>query len=205
MQYLEKIKKSENGVTVAILAVTIVVLIIILGISLSYGTGSLKQTTDRKTQGELEMVQQAVANKYMLLLTQKNDGKIPSTTITADVKKESDTERPDELIGTRLATTNFITTYGFTDVTPLVNYSSTTVPLTFERYYYSLDESDLKTLGIEKNNENDRNSIKRTFIVNYGTGEVFDTANKKYQKSGASVYKEGTSTKVSEDSYDFED
>ena len=82
--------------------------------------------------------------------------------------------------------------------------------MTYEQYYYILDENDLRTLGIQKGDvPTDGTSKSRSYIVNYSTGEVFDVANKKYQTDGnvtnESIYLEGTSSSLNSTEYNYID
>lgn len=67
MQFLRK----NNAVTLTVLIITIIVLLIILGITLNYGLSTIYEVTDDRTGTELSMVQQAVAKQYTLLITRK--------------------------------------------------------------------------------------------------------------------------------------
>ena len=56
--------KEEKGVTLVALIITIFVIIIVAGISITEGTKDFKNTDNKKTLSELEMVQHAVIQRY---------------------------------------------------------------------------------------------------------------------------------------------
>lgn len=199
--------KKNDGVTLVVLVITIIILLIIAAISISYGISTLNNVTDERTEIELSTVQQAIAQQYTLFLSQYQNGKT-ATSISSDVSLESDSSRPETLIGTRIADTSTLENNGFTNYK--ISYSSGESSLDYEEYYYSLDEDDLETLGIEKG-ETSSDSTERKYIVNYSTGEVFDIANKTYRESSdEEVYVKGTNFDTTTDTsdtveYDFND
>lgn len=195
------IYKKDNGITLVILVIVIVVLLIITGITLNFGLSTVNEVTDDRTGTEISMVQQAVIEQYTLLLTENQDGKI-ATEIVSDVSLEDDTDRPSLLIGTRIANNSTLNSYGFDNY--IVDYS-TTDNMKYEDYYYFLDKSDLEELGISNNNEKEQETQNRSYIVNYSTGEVFDTTNKKYYTSKDPIYLDGTNSKINTETYNFTD
>lgn len=191
---------KNNGVTLVILAIVIIVLMIIVGVSLNSGLSSADEVADDRTGTELSIVEQAVIEQYTLLLTENQDGKI-ATKILEDVSLEDDTDRPSTLIGTRIANVSTLNSYGFNQY--LVDYSNID-DMKYEDYYYFLDESDLEGLGIS-DNKSDEEIQNHSYIVNYSTGEVFDTKNKKYYTSKDPIYLDGTNSKINTETYNFTD
>jgi Tfp pilus assembly protein PilE len=63
---------NQNGVTMVILAITIIVMIIIAGVSVTIGTDSVKKAKDNQTYSELLMVQHAVLEQYTKFETTKD-------------------------------------------------------------------------------------------------------------------------------------
>lgn len=193
--------RKQDGVSLSVLIITIIVLLIILGITLNYGLSTIYEVTDDRTGTEISMVQQAVIQQYTLLITENEDGKI-APEITSDVTLEDDSGRPSSLIGTRIYDISTLSSNGF--VQYLIDYIDTT-DMTYEEYYYFIDEADLSTLGIEQNNDSGEETKERSYIVNYSTGEVFDIANKTYYTSESPIYLEGTDTKINGETYNFTD
>ena len=82
--------------------------------------------------------------------------------------------------------------------------------MSFEEFYYIIDEDDLKELGVNK--EEDNEDIF-SYIVNYSTGEVFDIVHKKYineydstlREENASITGAGNTFKIEEEQYNFTD
>lgn len=196
-----KVLRKKDGITLVVLVITIMVLLIILGITINYGLKTVYEVTDDRTGTELSMVQQAVMQQYTLLLTENEDGKI-ATEISNDISIEEDENRPSSLIGTRIADISTLTSYGF--VQYLIDYIDLS-DMKYEEYYYFLNESDLEELGIKQNNETGEETAEREYIVNYSTGEVFDITNKTYYTSEEPIYLDGTDSKISSDTYNFTD
>ena len=196
-----KVLRKKDGITLVVLVITIMVLLIILGITINYGLKTVYEVTDDRTGTELSMVQQAVMQQYTLLLTENEDGKI-ATEISSDISIKDDENRPSSLIGTRIADISTLTSYGF--VQYLIDYIDLS-DMKYEEYYYFLNESDLEELGIKQNNETGEETAEREYIVNYSTGEVFDITNKTYYTSEEPIYLDGTDSKISSDTYNFTD
>lgn len=56
--------RSENGITLISLVITIIVLLILSGIGLTMGTNMISTSQDKKLTSELNMVQHAVLEQY---------------------------------------------------------------------------------------------------------------------------------------------
>ena len=220
---MQMISKNRDGVTLIALIVTIIVLTIILGISLNYGLSELHNVANKKTESELSIVQEAVMQRYALVKSSNllgieaapiAENKPAAKSTDTDYATNTEKSRPEGFVGTRIADPKMsITDQGFGTVVLRSNYAANTTGLTYEQYYYLLDENDLLELGIEKGDDtkiSNEIAIKnRSYIVNYLTGEVFDIANKKYYKTDMSsddpVYTQPTSITMDQREYDFND
>ena len=204
---MQRINRNDKGVTLMILTVTIVVLLIILGITLNYGVSEIHDVSNKKMESELEIVQEAIMQRYALV---KSEGQLGINAPSINSNTSTEPTRPSGLVGTRIADSSYIKTQGFTEVTPIIEYSSGTNNKNFEDYYYLLTENDLRDLEIEKgDNSNESGSKERSYIVNYSTGEVFDVGNKKYYQTGSNngdlVYKQPTNVVTDTQNYEFND
>jgi type II secretory pathway pseudopilin PulG len=198
---------KDNGVTLISLIVTIIVLMIILSITINYGVSTIYEVSNDKMESELSLVQEAIMQQYALVKS-KNELGLVATSISSNKSLSSDSGRPTDLVGTRIADVTTITNKGFS--TPINNYSSNATNLTYEQYYYSLNKNDLKSIGIEKQDNSSSNSTKEIkYIVNYSTGEVFDIGNGKYYQTNYQtddlIYLQGTNSKIESTIYDFND
>ena len=156
--------KNEKGITLVSLVVTIVVLAILLGIEAGI-TPLIKQNTntskDEILVTELAQVQQKVFEKY---IEYENTG---NETILKGIKLEYNEARSQIL-----------------DVDNSINLLQTEYDIntaSAEKVYYKLTDVDLKSIGMSNVKSN------REYIVNYETGEVIDTKNKK-TKGGEILY-----------------
>jgi type II secretory pathway pseudopilin PulG len=196
--------RKDSGVTLVALVITIVVLFIILSITVNYGLSTIHQVSNEKIESELSIVQEALIQNYTLLRSTGETGIKPSSTTSIT---DDDTKKPSELIGTRIVNISELTGVGFTEYR--VSYENIS-DLTYEQYYYKLNEDDLALLGIEKGSDVDvTNTTSKdvSYIVNYSTGEVFDIGNKKYYDTDTydtnAVYTSPSDSTVTLDSYDF--
>ena len=204
---MQRINRNDKGVTLMILTVTIVVLLIILGITLNYGVSEIHDVSNKKMESELEIVQEAIMQRYALV---KSEGQLGIKAPVISSNTQTEANRPSGLVGTRIANSSYIETQGFSGVEPMITYSSGENNKNFEDYYYLLNENDLRDLEIEKgDNPNESGSKERSYIVNYSTGEVFDVGNKKYYQTGANngdlVYKQPTNVVTDTKNYNFND
>ena len=207
--------KNRSGITLIALVITIVVLFIILSITLNYGLSELHDVSNKKTESELGIVQEAIMQRYALVKSSNQLGIIaPAISANANIDADTEKTRPKGLVGTRIADCQTdIINNGFTGISLMSTYSSGEGNKKFEEFYYSLNEADLIELGIEKGDEtkisDDVSPKARSYIVNYSTGEVFDTANKKYYKTDSTdddlIYKQPTSITMDEKNYEFND
>ena len=205
---MQMITKNNKGVTLVALVITIVVLLIIISITINFGLSELHDVADKKIESELGIVQEAVMQRYALVKSSNQLG-ITAKAISSNTSLEADSERPQKLLGTRIARSEDVLSYGFTGVTLKVEYSANASDKNYEDYYYLLDEKDMNDLGIEKGDTvktTDGEAEKElSYIVNYSTGEIFDIGNKKYYNSDDYVYKQPTSVGSDNKTYDFSD
>ena len=137
--------KENKGVTLVSLVITIVILIIIAGVSIYLGVENIYKVKDEILLAELEQVQHFVGESYINYMKTNNKNfligeKITDETQVADIARE-------------------------------IEVTLITIPNTYssdedERAYYEVDPEALLNLGVE-NSQN-------TYIVNYITGEVIN-------------------------------
>lgn len=116
--------KSENGITLISLVITIIVLLILSGIGLTMGTNMISTSQDKKLTSELNMVQHAVLEQYAKYKTTKDTSyiKVGNKMELAEVK-------------------NIANSIGIELVNIPDNYSN--------KDYYKLDKLSLLRIGIE--------------------------------------------------------
>ncbi len=205
---MQKISKKNDGITLIALIITIILILVLVAVTINYSITTINESKNDKVEGELSMVQASLIQQYVLMQTKEKDGKI-ATEITEDVVLKNDVGRPQELVGTRLATLTELISNDFTEY--LVDYTKEN--MTYEEYYYLLNEEDLQKLGILNDSVAVTKGYKRVYIVNYSTGEVFDMTNKKYYvteenstENGNSIYINGTiNSKSNQTTYNFTD
>lgn len=95
--------RENRGITLIALVVTIVILLILSGITIYGGNNSLKTTKSNKLQAELEMVQHACLEKYTEYKVTKNESLLAGTPISfADAEalaEEMEHSLPEENVG----------------------------------------------------------------------------------------------------------
>lgn len=136
--------KNQCGITLISLAVTVIVLMIILNITVNSGKDSINSTRDRKMQAELEMIQQACISEYTKakqLGYLENSTQVPANFVGTIIDVEN---LPEQSIG------------WFFDNNPEEAYKK----------YFELTPEDLEVLNILNSDY--------TYIVNYYTGEVYN-------------------------------
>ena len=136
--------KNEKGITLIVLAITIFVLMIILSISINFGTNSVEFTKDKKLKSELEMLQQACISEYTKA---KELGYL-----------EDANTKPANFVGTEVTVANLpVQSDGW-----VLN----SEPIEVYKKYFRLTPKDLGLLNIL--------NTEYTYIVNYYTGEVYN-------------------------------
>ena len=81
-----------------------------------------------------------------------------------------------------------------------------TADMTYEEYYYLINQSDLEKLGVTYSDANKEHQ-ERSYIVNYSTGEVFDIVNNIYQTTEDPIYldRADSNSKIDTETYNFTD
>lgn len=165
-----KKSNSENGITLTMLVITIIVILIIAGISISGGIAGIDSANDNKLIADLEKVQHAVTQRY---------------------SKFKLTKDKSLLVGTKVNLSEL------TDVPESINWrvfqftNGETTPQYPERKYYRLSKSDLESLGFSGEYKGS------SYIVNYSSGEVYDEGQKQ-TSDGKALYKTAISEEISE-------
>lgn len=161
----EKKINNTEGITLVALCVTIVILLILAGISINSGYNLIKESKKNELLSELEMIQHAVLERYTKEATMGNNN-YPGTqkyTSIDEIKSEiTDLTNDTKLMEILKNTENSL-----------------------DDYYY-LEKTDLEELGITK--------AEDTYIINYKIGLVIDITNQRTE-DGEAVYvyaKDGT-------------
>ena len=155
---MKNIVKSQKGITLMALVITIIVLLIIAGIGIGEiigNNGDINQTKDALALSELKKIQQAVIETYLKYKQLNNE----SVLIGIPVEYENAQLYLSEVKpGEDLKVNN-------------LNEA--------EYKYYELTKENLKTLGLENIHNDDK------YYVNYSTGEVFNYTQKQTLKNEA--------------------
>lgn len=172
--------KNTKGVTLVALVITVIVLIILAGISIQYGISTIQEVNNNRTESELSIVQAAIVQRYSLAKSKQELVPIMQTQYdeaeTARVRSGLD----KVLVGTIIDDVKILRQNGFGDykIPYGENLEFDATDITYDSLYYLLDYDDLLDLGIEKNDLDE--SSNRSYIVNYATGEVYDFENKTF-------------------------
>lgn len=143
--------KSEKGVTLVALIITVIVLGIIASISIGAIENPKAEAKENKGISEMYMIQHVLLERYKKWELVKDDS---------------------ILVGTKISTSSELATMlSGVDSTesPKVTYTSSDT-LTSDKYYYRATPEQLENLGVTK--------IEDTYIINYYTGEVFNETQK---------------------------
>lgn len=160
--------KSQKGITLVALVVTVIVLLILAGIGigeLSNNNEDITQTKDTMSLAELNKVQQVVIENYLKYIQIKNEH------ILTGVGQKIDEEKYNEINNKLKQISN--------NEFHLIDFSDNT-----DESYYMLNGDDLKSLGLQNIHNND------VYVVNYSTGEVFNYTQQK-NASGDILYIKG--------------
>lgn len=166
--------RENKGITLIALIVTIVVLLIIAGISINMGITGVDQAGENRLITELEKVQHAVTERYTKFELTKDTSLIVGT-------KVDDLPTIPTPTGESKAPTWKVLQFT----------SGATISTHPERKYYRLSKSDLENLGLTGDYKNS------SYIVNYYSGEIFDE-NKKQTSKGTVLYKTAMENEASE-------
>ncbi|MBR3511352.1 MAG: hypothetical protein IKN74_00155 [Clostridia bacterium] len=202
---------DESGVTLIMLAITILVLLILAGSSLFIGLNSISKVDDKNQTATLYMVQEVVMGQYSKAKVTGQTGiKVdtshpenrPAAYFGEIVTNVRNIELPDD--DERDATDVFENDY----------LSLSDSSLTYDDLYYKLRPEELSMLGItdvvievQGQTSQDKSIQYRNlhnYIVNYSTGEVYDLTDKK-DSTGKLLYIKGNIGTNSETSHVLED
>ena len=140
--------KENNGITIIALVVTILVLLILAGVTINGVIHGIDESEENKLLSELSMVQHAITQRYT---------------------KYELTKDKDILVGTRIQTSTL------ENVPNTINWKVTQFDEINnpEREYYRVNKSDLVKLGLSGDDKTDS-----SYVVNYSTGEVYNETSK---------------------------
>lgn len=154
---MQKIK-SQKGITLVALVITIIVVVILAGISITLGTSSMQESKDDNSKTALSIIQQAVITQYTkadtLGYTKQNANGNPSV------------NKPEIFVGTPKKPSEVVSLDS--NISWVISLDTDAVY--FEDFYYELNVEDQEKLGLE--------NCEDTFIVNYKTGEVYNKVEK---------------------------
>lgn len=119
--------KTQKGITLVSLVITIIILLIISSIGINFGISGINSTKDSKLETELNMVQHAILEQYTKYKTTKDITYLVGNKITQEQLKGVTEE-----LG--IALVNIPDTYSNKD-------------------YYKLDKASLKEIGIQDTND----------------------------------------------------
>ena len=151
--------KSEKGITIVSLVITIIVLLILASISINWGLESISRSSDSKLDAELNMMQHAILETYTKNQVQ---GQVVNQTLPGNKINNYDTviEKAEQFLGKFKIT----------------NYEN----IDDDSYYYEFNnEEQFKAIGMKNSSD--------TYIVNYKTGEVMNITTPK-KSDGTLLY-----------------
>lgn len=140
--------KENRGITIISLVVTIIVLLILAGVTVNGVIQGIDETEENKLLSELSMVQHAISERYT---------------------KYKLTKDKDILVGTRIQTST-LEDVPNTIIWKVTQFDETNNP---EKEYYRISNADLKKLGLSSND-----ATNSSYIINYSTGEVYNEISK---------------------------
>lgn len=140
--------KENKGITIIALVVTIIVLLILAGVTINGVIQGIDESEENKLLSELTMVQHAISERYT---------------------KYKLTKDKDILVGTRIQTSTL------EDVPASINWKVTQFDEINnpEKEYYRLSKLDLSKLGLSGDDKSNA-----SYVVNYSTGEVYNETSK---------------------------
>lgn len=199
--------KNENGVTFIILVITIIVLLIIAGISVNLGLEGIDNTSDKQDLSTLYMVQQTVLEQYSLAnslnVSEKQDPSLVSAIYYGEKITDIDNINVEKLADAGV-NSPFPTKKEYKIIIEDPD-------ATNEDYYYRLKTAELKKLKIispgDTEDSDTTEETMDTYIVNYRTGEVYDETKQVTKTNNKILYvKSKTIDKtINEDSTSFVD
>lgn len=151
--------KNESGITLIALVVTIIVLLILAGVSIGANLnsgGSIDKSKSNVALAELSQIQEVILEAYTKYLQTGNDGYLVGT-------KQDYTN-----IDNKVQEIN-------TNISSNIKLQLTSDEANEDgKAYYEISKDDLEDLGIK--------DAEDTYIVNYSTGEVFNITKQKTEE-----------------------
>ena len=139
---------KEKGITLISLAITVVVILIIAGISIRGGTTTVSEVTDQVLTNELNIISQKALSVYSEYTITKDKevliGKEKQYNEIEEIIKQIE-EKSGEKIKLKVAEED---------------------TKSAEKKYYEVTPEEMRDIGIE--------NCKYTYIINYATGEVIN-------------------------------
>jgi len=161
---MKNIVKEKKGITLIALVITIIVLLIISGVSIGQLTGnnsSLTQSKDKTASSELVKIQQAVMETYLKYKQLGNATVLKGTKMTYNEALED------------------FNTLGSSESLKLEEPYSEIDGTDPGLVYYQVGPDELKKMGLENIHRKDK------YVINYSTGEVFNISQKKISNGDA--------------------
>lgn len=119
--------KTQKGITLISLVITIIILLIISSIGINFGINGIRSTKDSKLEAELNMVQHAILEQYAKYKTTKDMVYIVGNKVSEEQLRGITSELGITLV-------NIPNTY-------------------FNKDYYKLDKASLKEIGIQETDD----------------------------------------------------
>ena len=104
---MKKMLEKENGITIVVLVITIVIMLIIAGVSMGGGLKGHKESQDAADLADLKTVQNAIYQRYTKVQLTGNLDDLPGTTISKD-----DVQKIVDEINSQVSQENQITLKG---------------------------------------------------------------------------------------------
>jgi len=148
---------KNSGVSLITLVISVILLIILAGVSVNISYSTINSVRDDNLKSELGMVRQAVTEQYMKAVA------VNQTGISADegIIAYWVGTRINDFSEIALPNQNYIKS-GNEFYSKADNY----MPVNQEDFYYRLNPKELYTIGVGDSDD--------TYIVNYSTGEVYN-------------------------------
>lgn len=172
--------KNEKGITLIALAVTVIILMILVGTGVTAVYTGINEVKDNKLQTELGIVRQAILEQYTLAEA------VQKTKVLASESQVSfwvgDRIYPTDPI--YIPTNDYINSEDKNAQIFIEKVTNRVTPTYQEDFYYRLNDEQLKEIGIgnktvmQGEEETEVGVSKYTYIVNYHTGEVYNESKK---------------------------
>ncbi len=172
--------KNEKGITLIALAVTVIILMILVGTGVTAVYTGINEVKDNKLQTELGIVRQAIQEQYALAEA------VQKTKVLASEPQVSfwagDRVYPTDPI--YIPTNDYIDPEDKNGQIFIDKVTNRVTPTYQEEFYYRLNAEQLKEIGVgnktvmKGEEETEVGVSKYTYIVNYSTGEVYNESKK---------------------------